>query len=89
MKRCLTEVIGAVILILWLAPKAQGAASEAKDMVRVATGVFLMGSNDGPDDERPQHKVDLGAFLIDRVKVTNGAFALFLNAVGPRGPQFR
>jgi iron(II)-dependent oxidoreductase len=87
MKRCLTEAIGAVILTLWLAPKAQGAASEAKDMVRVASGVFLMGSNDGPDDERPQHKVDLGAFLIDRVKVTNGAFALFLNAVGPRGPR--
>ena len=87
MKRRLTEVTSAVILTLFLAPEAQGAAGEAKDMVPVPAGVFLMGSNNGPDDERPQHKVDLGAFLIDRAKVTNGAFALFLNAVGPRGPR--
>ncbi len=73
-----------------LAPQAQGGAGEAKDMrgmVRVPAGVFLMGSNDGPDDERPQHKVALAAFFIDRTKVTNGAFALFLNAVGARGPR--
>lgn len=87
MKRRLTEVTSAVILTLFLAPQAQGAAGDAKDMVSVPAGLFLMGSNNGPDDERPQHKVDLGAFLIDRAKVTNGAFALFLNAVGPRGPR--
>src|SRR5687768_18417870 len=64
--------------------------AESKDlteMVRIPAGPFLMGSNDGPEDERPQHKVDLSEFFIDRTKVTNGQFAAFLNAVGPRGPR--
>jgi len=56
-------------------------------MVRIPAGFFLMGSNDGPEDERPQHKVELAEFFIDRTKVTNGAFALFLDAVGPRGAR--
>ena len=42
-----------------------------------------MGSDSGPDDERPQHRVTLGAFAIDRFPITNRDFAEFLNAVGP------
>jgi iron(II)-dependent oxidoreductase len=57
------------------------------DMVRVPAGAFLMGSDIGPEDERPQHRVELAEFLIDRTKVTNAQFARFLNAVGPLGPK--
>ena len=46
-----------------------------------------MGSNTGPEDERPQHRVEVAEFFIDRTKVTNLQFALFLNAIGPSGPQ--
>lgn len=56
-------------------------------MVRVPAGVFLMGSEEGPADERPRHEVRLDEFFIDRTQVTNRAFALFLDAVGPRGPR--
>ena len=42
-----------------------------------------MGSDNGPADERPQHRVSLDAYAIDRFPVTNGAFAEFLNAIGP------
>lgn len=42
-----------------------------------------MGSEDGPADERPAHKVNLPAFLIDRTPVTNAEFAVFLNSVAP------
>jgi iron(II)-dependent oxidoreductase len=42
-----------------------------------------MGSDSGPTDERPAHKVDLPAFSIDKMPVTNAHFAAFLNAVGP------
>jgi iron(II)-dependent oxidoreductase len=56
-------------------------------MVRVPAGAFLMGSNEGPADERPQHKVTIREFLIDRNKVTNDQFAKFLNSVGPAGPK--
>ena len=41
-----------------------------------------MGSNDGPADERPAHAVNLAAFSIDRLPVTNERFAEFLSALG-------
>ena len=57
------------------------------EMVRVPTGAFLMGSNDGPQDERPQHKVEVGEFFIDRAPVTNTQFAAFLKGAGVKGPN--
>ena len=42
-----------------------------------------MGSNEGPADERPAHKLTLASFLIGRFPVTNARFAEFLNAMGP------
>ena len=52
------------------------------EMVAIPAGTFLMGSNDGPDDERPAHQVNVAAFEIDRLPVTDARFAEFLNAVG-------
>lgn len=57
------------------------------EMIRIPAGVFVMGSSDGPEDERPQHRVGVAEFFIDRTKVTNAQFALFLNAIGPEGPK--
>ena len=54
-------------------------------MVAVPAGPFTMGRDDGEPDERPAHTVQLPAFRIDRVPVTNADFAVFLNAVGVRG----
>jgi formylglycine-generating enzyme required for sulfatase activity len=62
-------------------------ARESDDMVRVPAGAFSMGSNDGPEDERPQHQVHLGEFFIDRNQVTNSQFARFLDAAGAQGPS--
>jgi len=56
-------------------------------MIRIPAGIFLMGSNDGPEDERPQHQVNLREFLIDRNQATNSEFARFLNAVGAQGAR--
>ena len=52
------------------------------EMVAIPGGPFTMGSNDGPDDERPAHLVNVATFEIDRLPVTNGQFAEFLNAIG-------
>jgi iron(II)-dependent oxidoreductase len=62
-------------------------ANDPNDMARVPAGPFLMGSRDGPQDERPRHVVILAAFSIDRTKVTNAQFAEFLNAIGAIGPK--
>jgi iron(II)-dependent oxidoreductase len=55
------------------------------DMVRVDAGEFLMGADDSGfayDNERPRHARDLHAFEIDRLPVTNGDFARFVEAGG-------
>jgi hypothetical protein len=53
-------------------------------MVFVPAGEFIMGSDDKDPkalpDEKPQHKVYLDAFWIDQTEVTNGMYALCVEA---------
>ena len=72
-------------LLLWLGCAVAGV--QARDMVEVPAGAFVMGSDDGPADERPPHRVDLSHFRIDRLPVTNADFATFLEALGARGTR--
>jgi len=72
-------------LIASIASTAGAAAARAAahdDMVEIPAAPFTMGSNTGPADERPEHRVSLPAFRIDRFPVTNAQFAEFLNAAG-------
>lgn len=52
-------------------------------VIGIPGGPFIMGSTDGPADERNPHTFTLEAFDIDRFPVTNARFAEFLNAFGP------
>lgn len=70
-------------VLLW------GLAATAQDMVRVPAGPFVMGSDDGPADERPAHAVVLPAFEIDRLPVRNSEFARFLQQHGALAPDGR
>ena len=45
------------------------------EMVLVPAGYFMMGSNNGQEDEKPVHKVWLGSFLIDKYEVTQEQFS--------------
>ena len=56
-------------------------------MVLVPAGEFLMGSDAGDPDERPQRCVYLDAFEIDRYEVTNIQYRRFLLATGRNPPQ--
>jgi len=44
------------------------------EMVHVPAGSFLMGSQRGRDDEKPVHRVQVDAFLMDRTEVTQEMF---------------
>lgn len=79
------RAIGPAALLLALAVGAPLACAQGSmsDMVEIPAGSFIMGSNHGPADERPAHRVTLAAFRIDRLPVTNADFAAFLNSVGP------
>lgn len=48
---------------------------------RVEGGTFIMGSNNGEDDEGPEHSVTLDGFEIMKTEVTIGQYACFLNAI--------
>ena len=54
--------------------------------VEVPAGPFLMGSieadEQADDDERPQHTLDLPAFLISRYPITNGQYRPFVEGGG-------
>ena len=51
-----------------------------KEMVWIAGGAFLMGSNHGNLNERPVHEASVGGFWMDVHEVTNGQFADFVRA---------
>lgn len=51
-------------------------------MALISEGDFVMGSDVGPDDEKPEHRVFVKSFLMDVLPVSNADFAKFLNARG-------
>ena len=54
---------------------------------QVPAGAFLMGSETGQDDERPVHRVYVGAFELSIYPVTRGEYAVFLDATGHQTPR--
>ena len=65
---------------------AQTAVEPATALVRA--GAFAMGSDDGLPNEQPVHTVELSAFRIALLPVTNREFASFLAATGHEPPRF-
>jgi len=78
--RCLVASLLAVGVL------AIPAVVAADGIMLIQAGAFWMGRDDGPPDEAPRHRVYVRDFWIERHKVTNAEFALFLNATGPRPP---
>jgi formylglycine-generating enzyme required for sulfatase activity len=48
-------------------------------MVLIPGGTFIMGSDEGDNDEGPPHQVTVRDFSIDKTEVTNSHFARFLS----------
>ena len=78
--RCLVASLLAVGVL------AIPAVVAADGIMLIQAGAFWMGRDDGPPDEAPRHRVYVRDFWIERRKVTNAEFALFLNATGLRPP---
>lgn len=57
------------------APAGKGpAAAPGPEMVLVPAGSFIRGDSAGEADERPQQRLELPAFALDRTEVTRGAY---------------
>lgn len=58
---------------------------EKWDMVLIPAGEFIMGINEARADARPEHKVYLDAFYIDKYEVTNVQYYEFLEYIKKTG----
>jgi len=56
-------------------------------MVMVSAGAYPIGRDNGSDLEKPQRKVDLPAFFIDRTEVTNADYKKFVDATSHKPPS--
>lgn len=64
-------------------PGEEATGPDGGVMVWVPPGEFMMGSNDGGDDERPVHKVRITqGFWLGKHTVTNGQYQAFCKATG-------
>ncbi len=61
-------------------PTASPVVSIKPDLVAIPGGIFMMGRNDGKEDERPEHQVQVSGFQMDRTEVTNAEYFAFVSA---------
>jgi serine/threonine protein kinase len=61
--------------------------SQNAQMVLVPEGDFVMGSDNGDDDERPVHTVYLDEFYIDKYEVTNSDYKICVTDGNCKPPQ--
>ena len=58
-------------------------------VARIAAGEFVMGADDGEDDERPPHRAYVDEFAIGAHPVTNAEYARFIADTGYPSPAVR
>lgn len=58
-------------------------------VARIAAGEFLMGADDGEEDERPLHRAYIDDFAIGVCPVTNAEYAQFVRETGHPSPAIR
>ena len=59
-----------------------------KQLILIEGTSFLMGSDDGADNERPVHRVSIDAFEIGACQVTNREYAMFASPPLCDDPRF-
>jgi formylglycine-generating enzyme required for sulfatase activity len=57
-------------------------------MILIPRGMFLMGNNEGPDNEKPIHPVWADAFWLGKWPVTNAEYRIFIEDSGAVEPPF-
>lgn len=60
-------------------PRRLQCEADSAEMVLVPAGLFVMGTDDGPEDTRPAHAVEIDAYYIDVTEVTLGQYERFLS----------
>jgi formylglycine-generating enzyme required for sulfatase activity len=72
---------------VWRRPiRQQMSADLLPEFARIPAGEFVMGSNDGEDDERPAHTVYLDEYWVGVHPITNAEYGRFVRETGHRPP---
>ena len=58
------------------------------DIVIIPEGFFLMGSESGPENEMPRHRVWVDSFGLGKFPVTNREYRIFVEAEQAPAPPF-
>jgi serine/threonine protein kinase len=85
----LTTTVASPVASTEQSPAATAAYPEVvapEGMVYVLGGVLRIGRDDGEENERPAHVVNVKPFFIDRTEVTNALYQKFLEATGHHAP---
>jgi formylglycine-generating enzyme required for sulfatase activity len=61
---------------------------DGKEMIRIPSGLFVMGCDEGHAKHRPQHTVHVEPFHIDRYPVTNQEYKQFVDEVAYPVPHY-
>ncbi|MEZ4445322.1 MAG: SUMF1/EgtB/PvdO family nonheme iron enzyme [Polyangiaceae bacterium] len=56
-------------------PRWASCETPPEDMVCIPGGPAVIGSDDGPEGERPKHEVEVSTFYLDRHEVTHAAYS--------------
>ncbi len=83
-RRLMTLALGATAaaLIASCVPRPSDETDTQPPMVLISAGDYAIGSDDGPENERPAHIVRMAAFYIDKYEVTNRMYKVFLDKTG-------
>lgn len=78
-------------LLRWLESRGDWdalAAAFDRCVVTVPAGEFMMGRDEGPSDERPEHEVYLDRYALGRYEVTNVQYQRFVLTTGHEAPPY-
>ena len=78
-RHCIAGLTLLLFIAIVQAQTALNTLSSSKTMALILEGPFTMGSNNGPEDEAPEHLIFVESFFLDNVPVSNANFAKFLN----------
>ena len=91
-------MVACLVLSIWIGQDAanrridKSAESQEGDrsgkMVLIPAGEFIMGSDQGREDEAPAHLVYLDGFWIDQYEVTNQEYLRFVQETGISPPRY-
>lgn len=59
-------------------PVSSPVSTVKADLVAIPGGTFIMGRNDGNENEKPEHEVTVPSFQMDKHEVTNAEFFAFM-----------